>query len=76
MIFALILFHVYSDYILLLLDNTTSSHDTTVTLSRGDIYLSNTSCQCHLTTCAKLITNELIGVVCVDHINLKVRVTI
>ena len=64
------LFYVYSNYI----DNSTSNY-TTEMLSRDDTFLSNTTyhttCQCHLKFCAKLITNELRGVVCVDHIQVK-----
>lgn len=32
------------------------------------MFLSNTTHQCHLTTCAKITANELIGAVCVDQI--------
>ena len=56
----------YSNYI----DNTAGNH-TTETLSRDDTFLSDTTCKHHLTTCAKLTTKELRGVVCVD--NIKVR---
>ena len=49
-----------------------ASNYTTEILSRVDICLSNGSCQYHPIICAKLITNELIGVVCVDHIKVTV----
>ena len=52
----------YSEYI----DNV-ASNDTTETLSREDISLSDDNFTCHLTTCAKLVTEELRGVVCVNH---------
>ena len=38
-------------------------------LSRGYLKITNDDCVCHLTTCAKLITNELRGIVCVDYAN-------
>ena len=60
------LFHDHNIYT----DDTTSNH-TTETLSRDVVFLSNATCQCHLTTCAKLITNGLKGVVCVDHIKVR-----
>ena len=60
----LICVFIYSDYI----DNATINQ-TTDTFSSDDIFLSNISHQCHLTTCAKLLINELIGVVCVNHIS-------
>ena len=60
----LICVFIYSDFI----DNATINQ-TTETLSSDNIFLSKISCQCHVTTCAKLFINELIGVVCVDHIN-------
>ena len=51
----------YSEYM-----NNIASNDTTNTLSRDEISLSDV-CICHLTTCAKLVTEELRGVVCVNH---------
>ena len=51
----------YSGYI-----NNITNNDTTETLSRDEISLSDV-CICHLTTCAKLVTEELRGVVCVNH---------
>ena len=39
----------------------------TEVLSRNYSIINDTNCVCHLTTCAKLITNELRGTVCVDH---------
>ena len=55
---------IYSDY----LDNTISNRTKyTETFLNDDIFLSNTTCHYKLTTCAKLITHELRGVVCVDH---------
>ena len=50
------------------IDNATNN-DTTETLSRDDSPFYNTTCQCHLTICDKLNTDELIRVVCVDYIN-------
>ena len=49
------------------IDNTTSNQ-TTGAFSTDNIFLSNIACQSYPTSCAKLITNELKGVVCVDQI--------
>ena len=60
----------YSEYM-----NNITSNDTTETLSREDISLSGDNFTCHLTTCAKLVTEKLRGVVCIDHpINPMVRI--
>ena len=40
---------------------------TTETMSEDSVYLNDDSCTYRQTSCAKLIANELIGVVCVDH---------
>ena len=52
----------YSQY----LDNNASNY-TTETMSEDTIFLNDDNCTCHQTSCAKLIADELIGVVCVDH---------
>ena len=41
----------------------------TEVLSRDYLKVTDDNYVCHLTTCAKLITNELRGIVCVDHAN-------
>ena len=41
----------------------------TEVLSRDYLRITDDNCVCHMTTCAKLITNELRGIVCVDHAN-------
>ena len=56
----------YSNYT----DNITSNH-TTETLARDDAFLSDTTCKHHLTTCAKLIINELRRVVCLDNVKVS-----
>ena len=51
------------------IDNNSSSNTIeTLSLTRdNNTFLSDNNCTCHLTTCAKLITDELRGVVCIDH---------
>ena len=61
----LILFN-YSEYI----DNASSNHTTeTLSLTRDDILTDDNNCTCILTTCSKLVINELWGVVCADYTN-------
>ena len=49
------------------LDNNATNH-ATETMSR-DCTLFDDNCKYHVTTCAKLITDKLIGVICIDHVN-------
>ena len=48
-----------------IVDNNTS----TEVLSRDYLKITDDNFVCHLTTCAKLITNELRGIVCVNYAN-------
>ena len=51
------------------IDNTINNQTT----ETKDCIFSDINCQCHLTTCAKLINEDnSIGVVCVDHIESSV----
>lgn len=59
------------------MDNASSNHTTeALSMTRDNTFLSdNNNCTCHWTTCAKLVANELRGVVCVDRtINSTVRI--
>ena len=59
----------YSGIMLFSFRNIVDNNTSTEVLSRDYLRITDDNCVCQVTTCAKLITNELRGIVCVDHAN-------